>query len=426
MKLKHVIRKVSLTSISLTLTVYSSFGSSIPFAPLLRRTSSSVSTYVSQASSSNTVRFCSTLPKGFKLIEISQEGLAPWSDSKQKLYSPETKPIDVTKFFADRERGLLYQFQSWKELETEKEERLLPFKTKLETLNRCSDQSGLSDLSESMGLVESIFDLESGQIRILGAGIMIRPDAVLTAARNLAIDPEDSLVVKKATNAKAVEFLLKYDAGKPLKTLRVSGYKVPNEWLFGRDAAYNFAVLFLENSEKTPKIKLASIEKWLDFPIQTNVAGYPREILEKSGSRVINSPLSSYAYSSEIKNISDCNRFINYTGFSEEGMGGGPVLIRDFPTVVVGVHTTGSGVLNRGVYPADHMVRYLNKWFSEHKKPNRYVDDDILKTIRELSKSDEEEEYLNSNIHVLREYPIENIRSHLGFMLHTLRFKRNH
>jgi V8-like Glu-specific endopeptidase len=424
MKLNNIIRKVFLTSLGLTLTLYSSFGSGIFSSSLLRRTSPTATTYVAQTALINSVRFCSTLPKGFKLIEISQEGLAPWSDKKQTSHSEESKPIDVTKFCADRERGLLYQFQSWKELETEKEEKFPLFKTKLETFDRCSDHQELSDLLESMGLVESFFDLESGQLRALGTGLMIRPDAVLTAAHNLTIDPEDSPKVKKSTNAKDVGFLLKYDSGKPLKTLRVSGYKVPNEWLFGRDAAYDFAVLFLENSEMTPKIKLASIEKWMDLPISTRVAGYPKEILEKSGLRVINRPLSSYAHSGEIKNISDCNRFLNYNCFTEEGMSGGPILIRDLPTVSIGVHTTGRWDLNRGVHHTDHMVGYLNKWFSEHKESNQIEDEDILKKIKELSKSDEEKEYLISNIHVIREYPRENTRAYLGFMLHTFRSRK--
>lgn len=422
MKLNHIIRKVFLTSLGLTLTLYSSFGSGILSSSLLRKTSYPATTYVAQTVRLSSFRFCSTLPKGFKLIEISQEGLAPWSDKKQTSHGEESKPIDVTKFCADHERGLLYRFQSWKELEEEKEEKFPLFKTKVETFDRCSDQPVLSDLIESMGLVESLFDLESGQLSALGTGLMIRPDAILTAAHNLTIDPKDSPKVKTSKNAKEVVFLLKYDCGKPLKTLKISDYKVPNQWLFGRDEAYDFAVLFLENSEIMPKIRLASIEKWMDLPISTRVAGYPKEILGKSGLRVLNTPLSSYAHSGELRSISDCNRFLNYSCFTEEGMSGGPVLIRDLP-ICIGVHTTGRWDLNRGVHHTDHMMYYLDKWFSERKKANQSAINDIKEIIKELSNSDEEREYLNSNINVVKEYPKESIRSCLAIMIQMYRSK---
>ena len=90
----------------------------------------------------------------------------------------------------------------------------------------------------------------------------------------------------------------------------------------------------------------------------------------------------------------------------------------------IGVHTTGRWDLNRGVHHTDHMVGYLNKWFSEQKESNQIEEEDILKKIKELSKSDEEKEYLISNIHVIREYPRENTRAYLGFMLHTFRSRR--
>lgn len=123
MKLNHITRKLFLTSLGLTLTLYSTFGSSILSSSLLRRALHPATTCVVQTAQLSSVRFCSTLPKGLKLIEISQEGLAPWSDKKQTSHSEESKPIDVTKFCADHERGLLYRFQSWKELEEEKEEK---------------------------------------------------------------------------------------------------------------------------------------------------------------------------------------------------------------------------------------------------------------------------------------------------------------
>ena len=423
MKLNHIIRKVFLTSLALTLTLYSSFGSGILSSSLIRRTSHPATTYVAQTARLSSVRFYSTLPKGFKLIEISQEGLAPWSDKKQTSHGEESKPIDVTKFCADHERGLLYRFQSWKELEEEKEEKFPLFKTKVETFDRCSDHPVLSDLIESMGLVESLFDLESGQLSALGTGLMIRPDAILTAAHNLTIDPKDSLKVKSSKNAKEVQFHLKYDSGNSLKTLKISNYKVPNEWLFGRDESYDFAVLFLEKSEIQPKIGLASIEKWMSLPIETRVAGYPKEIIGKAGLRVPNKPLSSYAHSGELKSISDCSRFLNYSCFTEEGMSGGPVLIRDLP-ISIGVHTTGRWDLNRGVHHTDHMKNYLDKWFSEHKKENQSDIHDIKETIKELSTSNEEIEYLNANVNVVKEYPKESRRSYLGFMLHTFRSQK--
>jgi V8-like Glu-specific endopeptidase len=422
MKLNHIIRKVFLTSLGLTLTLYSSFGSGM-LSSSIGRTSMQTTAYL-QTAQRSAARFCSTLPKGFKLIELSQKGLAPWSDKKQKTSSEEIEQIDITKFCVDRERGLLYRFQSWTELKAEREEKFPLFKTKLETFDRCTDQPDLSDLLESMGLVESFFDLDSGQLVALGTGLMIRPDAILTAAHNLTIDPKDSPKVKKSMNAKEVEFLLKYDSGKPSKTLKISDYKVPNEWLFGRDEAYDFAVLFLENSEIMPKIRLASIEKWMNLPISTRVAGYPKDIPEKSGLRVVNTPLSSYAHSGEIKNISDCGRFLNYNCFTEEGMSGGPIVIKDFPTVSIGVHTTGRWDLNRGVHYTDHMIGYLNKWFSEREDSNQVKNDDIIKTIKELSGSDDEKEHLISNIQVIKEYPKETIRSYLGFMLHTYRSKK--
>lgn len=135
MKLQHTIRKVFLTSLGLTLTLSSSFGSGILSSSLLRRASHPATTYVAQSARLSSVRLCSTLPKGIKLIEISQEGLAPWSDKKQTSHGEEIKPIDVTKFCADHERGLLYRYQSWKELEEEKEEKFPLFKTKVETFD---------------------------------------------------------------------------------------------------------------------------------------------------------------------------------------------------------------------------------------------------------------------------------------------------
>lgn len=423
MKLNQITRKLFLTSLGLTLTLYPNFGSGISSSSLLRRTLPTATTCIKQTALTKSYRFCSTVPEGIKLIEISQEGLAPWSDKKQTSHTPQSKTIDVTKFCADRERGLLYQFQSWKELETEKEESFPLPNTKGEAFDRCSEQPELSNLLESMGIVESFFNLKFGQLRTLGTGIMIRPDAVLTAAHNLTMSPEDGHEITESINAKKVEFLLKYDSGKPLKTLKISDYKIPNEWSFGRDAAYDFAVLFLENSEMPTKIKLASIEKWMKLPISTRVAGYPKEILEKSGLRIINSPLSSYAHSGELKNISGCNRFLNYNCFTEQGMSGGPILIRDIPTISIGVHTTGTRDLNRGVHHTDHMVAYLNKWFSERKKYTQFDNGHILKTIKELASSDAEKEHLISNIHVIKEYPKENIRAYLGFMLHTFRSK---
>jgi V8-like Glu-specific endopeptidase len=422
MKLNHFIKKLLLTSLGLTLTLHSSFGSGILSSSLLRRTSFPATAYVAQSARLSSFRFCSTIPKGIKLIEISQEGLAPWSDKKQTSHGEEIKPIDVTKFCADHERGLLYRYQSWKELEEEKEENFPLFKTKLETFDRCSDQPVLSDLIETMGLVESLFDLGSGQLTALGTGMMIRPDAILTAAHNLTIDPKDSPKVKSSQNAKEVEFLLKYDSGNTLKTLKISDYKVPNEWLFGRDASYDFAVLFLEKSEIQPKIGLASIEKWMSLPIETRVAGYPKEIIGKAGLRIPNKPLSSYAHSGELKSISDCNRFLNYSCFTEEGMSGGPVLIRDLP-ISIGVHTTGRWDLNRGVHHTDHMKNYLDKWFSERKKANQSDIDDIKETIKELSTSDEELKYLNANVNVVKEYPKESRRSCLAIMIQMYRSK---
>jgi hypothetical protein len=115
-----MIKNIFLGFVGLGFVLGTSFGSSILSSSLLRRTSLPATTCVAQTARVNAVRFCSTLPEGLKLIEISQEGLAPWSDKKQTSHSEESKPIDVTKFCSDHERGLLYRFQSWEEIEEER------------------------------------------------------------------------------------------------------------------------------------------------------------------------------------------------------------------------------------------------------------------------------------------------------------------
>lgn len=65
-----------------------------------------------------TVRHCSKLPEGFKLIELSQEGLAPWADAKQQKLTLH-RSIDISKFSADPESGRLIRFLSKEECEEE-------------------------------------------------------------------------------------------------------------------------------------------------------------------------------------------------------------------------------------------------------------------------------------------------------------------
>lgn len=414
------IKNLFLCSVGLSFLLEPSSASSV-ITTMARSLSSTANVYAVH----HPLRFYNTLPEGFKLIELSQKGLAPWSDKKQKNNSSEEiTPIDISKFCADRERGLLYRFQSWKEIESEKKEKFPLPDTKLETFDRCSEQPDLSDLVESMGLVESSFKLEAGVLSAIGTGLIIRSDAILTAAHNLTFEPEDGHKIKHQTTAKSVKFHPKYDSGKPLKTFKIADYKVPNEWSLAKDPAYDFAVLFLKNSELKPKIRLASIEKGRTLPISTTVAGYPKDILSKAGLKIQNEPLSSYAHNGELKKISDCYRFIDYNCFTDEGMSGGPVLIRDLPMFSIGIHTNGGEDLNWGVHYTDHVVSYLNKWFNERDETTISEDDIILKTIKEISTSEAEKEYLNSHIDVLREYPKENLRSYLTIMVHMYRSKK--
>ena len=417
MKVYRTLKTAFLFSVSLSVLDISHGASSFS-SSWMRRGATSQTVHAVQTVTQS-FRFCSFLPEGVTLIPLSQKGLAPWSDRQQKTKTDEHTPIDVSKFCADHERGLLYRFQSWKELEKEKEtkaEKFPLFKMKTETFDRCAEHKELSGLVESMGLVESTFSIEDGQLSALGTGLLVRQDAVLTAAHNVTIDPTDSLKIKKSKTAENVEFLLRYDDGKPLKRLKVSEYKIPKEWLIGRDRAYDFAILFLENSELKTKIQLASVNNAMKLPIPTRVAGYPKEVPNTTGLRVQNEPLSSYAHSGELRKVSDCNRFLDYSCFTEEGMSGGPILIRDLPTISIGVHTTGRWDLNRGVHHSDHMIAYINKWFEERASSNN-SDKAIETLIAELAATDEESTYLRSNIEKLRTYPQENLRSYISVLL---------
>lgn len=421
MRVHRTLKTVFLFSVSCSLFNVSCAASAFS-SSWMRRGATSQATHSIQTLAQS-VRFCSSLPDGIRLISLSQKGLAPWSDKRQKTSAEELSSIDVSKFCADHERGLLYRFQSWQELEKEKTptpEKFPLFKTKMETFDRCSDHKELLDLVESMGLVESTFKIADGQLSALGTGLMVRPDAILTAAHNLTIDPADSPKVKKSKVATNVNFLLRYDDGKPLKRLKVSGYKVPKEWLIGRDKAYDFAVLFLGNSELEPKVRLASVDSTMKLPIPTRVAGYPKEVPNSAGIRVQNKPLSSYAHSGELRKMSDCSMFLDYSCFTEEGMSGGPILIRDHPTFSIGVHTTGNWDLNRGVHHADHMIAYMNKWFEEREASDESTDE-LSSLITELAATDEEAAYLASNIEKLKTYPKENLRSYISVLLDVFR-----
>jgi V8-like Glu-specific endopeptidase len=424
MKLHHFIRKLLLTSLGFTLTLHSSFGSGILSSSLLRRTSPSATTYVAQAARLNSVRVYNTLPDGLKLIELSQKGLAPWEDKKQTKNPESFKGIDITKFCADPERGILYRYQRSKNKSSDEQEEKFPlFKKNVETFDRCSEKAELSEIYQSMGLVESYYDLgDDKSITTAGTGFLVRPDTILTAAHNLTLDPKDSdkIKIKSEMKADLVKFFLNHDDGKSSRVLTVSKYKVPKEWEIGRDKSYDFAVLFLENSITAPMVKLSTILEKMSLPIPACVAGYPDEIPSTTGVIVKNDPLCSYAHSGELKEVSTCRKIIGYDCFTHEGMSGGPVLIKGLP-ISIGVHTRGGLDLNRGVHHSSHMEAYLQKWFDERENTKNNVESKIIELISELSRNTQEEEYLLSKIGTLKEYSEENYRAYMAVLLNAYR-----
>lgn len=95
------------------------FASNPISATLFRRVAPSVHTAAVQYTLLNSIKSCSKLPEGIKLIELSQEGLAPWADPKQKNATVYGR-IDISKFTADPESGRLLLFLSKEEMEEEK------------------------------------------------------------------------------------------------------------------------------------------------------------------------------------------------------------------------------------------------------------------------------------------------------------------
>lgn len=420
MKLNHIIRKTILNSLGLILLFNSSFGSSILTSSLLRRTSLQTTTYIAQTAQLSSLRFCSTVPEGFDIIEFNRKNKAPWLDKKQAKKMEEF--LDISQFCADPERGILYRYQSSEKYEDRKEKFPL-FKTTKSTFDRCSDQSEHRDVFNAMGLVESFFDLGNDQTLVTaGTGFLIDSDTVLTAGHNLTLDPKDSTKIKIKTPLKAnkVKFFLRYDEGKSSNVFEVSEYKIPIEWESGRDKSYDFSAIFLKDSIQEARIKLSTVKKGMKLPIPTSVAGYPEEIPNESGFRVKNIPLSSYLHSGELKEISSCRTIIGYNCFTNEGMSGGPILVRGFP-IALGVHTTGCSDLNRGVHHFEHMVSYLKKWFSEKDGYHESSSDEIINMISELATNDEEKTHLMSSLDKIKDFQKENLRPYLAAILHVYR-----
>jgi V8-like Glu-specific endopeptidase len=420
MKLHHFIRKLLLASLGFTLTLHSSFGSGILSSSLLRRAAQPTTNYIAQKAVVNAVRFCSTIPEGFKLIEFDRKHKAPWLDKKQA--KKEEEFLDISQFCADPERGILYRYQSSGNSE-EKKEKFPLFKTKISTFDRCADQSDSIDVFNAMGLVESFFDLGNGKsIVTAGTGFLIDSDTVLTAGHNLTLDPKDSTKIKIKTPLKAnkVKFFLRYDEGKSSNVFEVSEYKLPIEWESGRDKSYDFAAIFLKQSILETRIKLSTIKKEMKLPIPASIAGYPEEIPTESGFRVKNIPLCSYMHTGELKEISSCRKIIGYNCFTNEGMSGGPILVRGFP-IALGVHTRGCLDLNRGVHHFDHMVSYLKKWFSEKDGNQESSSDEIINMISELAKTEEEKTHLISSLDKIKDFQQENLRPYLAAILHVYR-----
>jgi len=367
-------------------------------------------------------RFCSSLPKGFKLIELSQKGLAPWEDKKQTKTPNSFQEIDITKFCSDPESGILYRYQSSKNKSLSEQEENFPlFKKKAHPFDRCSEQAELSQVYQSIGLVESYYDLGDGKgISTAGTGFLIRPDTVLTAAHNLTLDPSDKIQIKSSMKADVVNFLFKHDDGKTDKVLAVSEYKIPKEWEIGRDKTYDFALLFLEHSITSPMVQLATVLEQMSLPIPVTVVGYPELIPSKEGIIVKNDPLCSYANSGDLKEVSNGRKIIGYDSFTHEGMSGGPVLPKGLP-ISIGVHTRGGLDLNRGVHNTKYMKSYLQQWFDERANVKNDAESKIIKLILELAKNSQEQEYLLSKKGTLKDYSEENYRAYMTVLLNAYR-----
>lgn len=85
----------------------------------MRKGATSQATHSIQALTQS-IRFCSSLPHGMRIASLRQNGLAPsLAEKRQKTSAAENPSIDIAKFCADNERGLLYRFQSWQELAKE-------------------------------------------------------------------------------------------------------------------------------------------------------------------------------------------------------------------------------------------------------------------------------------------------------------------
>ncbi len=368
------------------------------------------------------VRFCRSIPDGLKMFEFSRKNRAPWLDSTQSKEQKESGFLDISEFCADPERDILYRYQSSSSQEIPQESFPL-FKKKVEAFDRCSEQKDLDAVYQSMGLVESYYDLgESlGGITTAGTGFFIDTDVILTAAHNLTLDPKDSskIKIKNPMRADSVKFFFKHDNGVCEHIIPVAEYKIPKEWEIGRDKKYDFALMFLEKSVIEPRISLSTVKKEMKVPIPTCVAGYPDEVPTPVGVTVKNSPLCSYAHSGELKEISDCRKIIGYDCFTNAGMSGGPVLVKGWP-IAIGVHTRGGLDLNRGVHHSEHMEGYLRKWLDDRE---RSVEEgaEVIEIISELSNSGEEREYLLSNLYKIKAYPKESIRQYISVILDMYR-----
>lgn len=211
MKLLHIIRKTILNSLGLILLFNPSFGSSMLSSSVLRRTLIPATTYVSQAASVSALRFCSTIPEGFDIIEFNRKHKAPWLDKKQ---AKKEEILDISQFCADPERGILYRYQSSGN-SGDKKETFPLFKTKVSTFDRCSDQSECIDVFNAKGLVESFFDLDDKSIIASESGLLSDSNTVLTAEYN---HPEDSPKIKTSFKANKLNLFLRYDDGKSQNT----------------------------------------------------------------------------------------------------------------------------------------------------------------------------------------------------------------
>lgn len=360
------------------------------------------------------VRFASSRPSKFlQEIQFERKVFAPFLKVQQTAKNY-TGP-DLSGYKYDQELDLLYKYQGSHGIK-KKETFPLPGVQRKHPFIKVSSlhKSPLASIYKGVGYVESSY--KSIGLDTFGSGFLIFPDMVLTAAHN---------VVSDSSNADSVTFYFNYDNGKSNFPPQLCSFKVPGEWQATGDPIYDFAVLFLPTSLQTQIAKMACIKDGSDFPIKSEVIGYPARVHCHKKGKKDNTPISLYTSPGNIKSLSEQNKVLNYDCYTFGGNSGGPVVVSGNMPFYVGVHTRGGHTLNHGVHHTNHMVEYIKKWIKEKENLEKSSPKKtIVKLIHEIARTDDERNFLYANMRKFNDYSERNLKFAMQLFLDGRRSSR--